>query len=755
MRRQIRRFLPFGIGVAALTLAACMVAPASVANSPIQAEKADILPRKIAGGANSIIPTPHWMKEKPGQIVLVDNGEARAVLLISETANPKERMAARYLEAWVEKISGVRIPIATSFKASDGKTAIVMGSLGAGSIPDEFLAHLDEADRKFLTRKSRTQQDYVMGCVDILGDSAVLLCGVGAQGTVYATMSLLHALSLDNQQVTLNRMHVRDYPDVEFRWMNALSPEGTPESRIDWAMEHKINVLRAPDSGSKEERLRLSRYARNRGVRLLSILYGDFSMKNRRTYPDGAVYSCIGEEAVNEAGYCMSNAELIAEKRRKLREFVDKWEPGCVYIHFLDIDYYNLTEKAWLRRCLDCRRRWPSDRIEAVDGKAGAQAALFDQLVDVVNGVKHADSGYDASRDCLIIFVSAPYTRWSEPDTMWEKELAYYKTVSRLMKPASNVHFTIRENGPGENHTRRIGKLARALDQIGHGHKVMAYYHCADRRTTLGNYPVVHRLRRNFTCASVMTKAFEGSGSLLLAGSGHPLIDAEYAWNNESSGFYLDPKTQAEFGKQFVSLLKDRFRSPEIQGPGGFVDRAMSHMYGPSSVPRMRPLYMPQEYADGVPPILPPQGETWFDYCQKSRSIYDSPQMNRKWAKLFAAYEMAGHRAALSVEQCLLAEDFNVAYRRYTEQLLDNVRLGAQLAELAATEANLSAQAAQSKRDEINTFESRWEASLDKFRKAKPAWFNRPEQNSRKSLAAEMDKSFHEKLDILRRGALH
>ena len=162
---------------------------------------------------------------------------------------------------------------------------------------------------------------------------------------------------------------------------------------------------------------------------------------------------------------------------------------------------------------------------------------------------------------------------------------------------------------------------------------MFTYFHCADRRTTLGSYPVMHWLWRNFTSAAVMTKSFEGSGSILMAGSGHPLIDAEYTWNLESSGYSLDPKTQAEFGRTFVELLNDTFRCDEIHAPGGFLDRAMDHIYGPGSAKLMRSLYLPQLYVEGLPAILPPQGRDWFDYCQRERSAYDSPKTNQKMGR--------------------------------------------------------------------------------------------------------------------------
>ena len=379
-----------------------------------------------------------------------------------------------------------------------------------------------------------------------------------------------------------------------------------------------------------------------------------------------------------------------------MREFVDAVEPGCLYVHFVDEDDYRDADEVWSNRCPQCRKRWPNDVIETPDGKAGAQAMIFDKMAEAIFSVKHPESGYDAARDCLVIFVSAPYTLWAEPDEIWQKEVIYHTTVSRLMKHVSNVHFCMRENRLCADGTKRTAALAEALRTHGNGHGVMMYYLGGDRRHNLSQYPVRHGQHRNFSCAPIMMKSFEGCRSTLITGSAHFLIKAEYAWNMESTGFYVDPKTQEEWGATFRAIIGDRLRPPEIYGEGGFVERALAHLYGQSSAKPMRSAYVPAVYEEGVPPILPPIGRGWFTYCQMVRAAHDRPDLCRKWAKLYAAYGTAADAAIPKVERCLGAPDFRPRNRWHTEQLLFDLRYGKALARLAQNEALWLAEAGDS-----------------------------------------------------------
>ena len=349
----------------------------------------------------------------------------------------------------MKKIADVQLPLVTELP-DYGQTAIVIGNVATKTFPDTMLSKLSRKDRGFLNRAKGTEQDYVIDCIELDGRPVVALCGSAPQGAQYATMSLLHTIIRRDGRVTIPKMHIRDYPDVEFRWINSHFDAPTlPRARLTMLWEHKINVIRGRLHGPAEERLRIARYARNRGVYLLKILYGDLGLKNRRSYPDGPIYKCIAEYKPSEDGYCVSNDNLIAEKQRKLREYVDANEPGCLFIHFLDIDFYNLSQKAWMNRCEDCRRRWPNDTLEAADGKAGAQAAVFDKMVRGDQQYQTLpESGYDAGPRLFYHIDQFHHTLAGPSQTRCgTRSWLYYTEVSRLMKPADNVHLNIRENG--------------------------------------------------------------------------------------------------------------------------------------------------------------------------------------------------------------------------------------------------------------------------------------------------------------------
>ena len=105
----------------------------------------------------------------------------------------------------------------------------------------------------------------------------------------------------------------------------------------------------------------------------------------------------------------------------------------------------------------------------------------------------------------------------------------------------------------------------------------------------------------------------------------------------------------------------------------------------------MRVAYVPRSYA-GVPlEILPPIGAGWFASCQGARAIHDSAASSRKWAGLFAAYRAAARASIPAVEACLAAPDFNPVYRRPSERMLLELRLGDAVARAGESEALLCA----------------------------------------------------------------
>lgn len=202
------------------------------------------VPEVVTGGLDNVIPTPHYIQAKPGELVLVQGRQARAVIVVAGNATRRERMAAQHLRGRVQLISGVELPIVQALEGPEETVAIVIGSLNRKTMPDEFLASLPADDRSFLHRAEGTDQDYVIDCTTVAGRPTAVLCGGAPQGALYATMMLIHALSKADERVVAPRVHIRDYPDVPFRWLSSCGGS-SPEARIDSSMEHKVNLLKA------------------------------------------------------------------------------------------------------------------------------------------------------------------------------------------------------------------------------------------------------------------------------------------------------------------------------------------------------------------------------------------------------------------------------------------------------------------------------------------------------------------------------
>ena len=179
----------------------------------------------------------------------------------------------------------------------------------------------------------------------------------------------------------------------------------------------------------------MNRLADERGIKLMiggyGIAAGDPDLLNRKSYPDGKEYLCL---TTSNFGNCRSNDELTRQIQDRFREYVRKSEPRALYIHHEDSDTYASAEWLWKHRCEQCRKRWPNDEMAAADGAAGAFAHGYNALCDAIFSVKNADSGYDAARDCLVILVSPTYTAELESDAIWDKQLAYWAQVGKLLK---------------------------------------------------------------------------------------------------------------------------------------------------------------------------------------------------------------------------------------------------------------------------------------------------------------------------------
>jgi hypothetical protein len=364
----------------------------------------------------------------------------------------------------------------------------------------------------------------------------------------------------------------------------------------------------------------LARSARRRHIRLAHAGYGGgygFAyqkhfiyeapyfgrfFENRRSYPDGAVYDCVGHPGYPDSwryGTCLSNQALADAKIAELAAFVRQCEPGLLYIHDIDTGTFDGAWQGWKRRCPECRARWPADQMTAPDGAAGAYAQWYRQVSTALNQVRSEDGTYLAGRDCQLVFVGPVYTDADDDTEVWRQQCEYFGLVSSLVDPFANLQFGIREqvlrDGPGPC---RVAQLADRLDQAGNGHGVFVVaFTGGDNYYSDTLVPPGAALQGNYrgarTCyVKSLGAVFEPAQALC----------AEYAWNPEAPGAVVPP-----VGRDAGLILLSQSRSGQLTPPGwlgtaGLLHRACALLYGEgaaASLARLGALGLGQ----GTPPL--------------------------------------------------------------------------------------------------------------------------------------------------------
>ncbi|MDD5599119.1 MAG: glycoside hydrolase family 20 zincin-like fold domain-containing protein [Victivallaceae bacterium] len=647
--------------------------------------------------AINIIPTPKQVVEKKGEFWLFQ-GNKQAVIVIGNKAAPKEKLAADYINKELKdnyNLPGLKIKVAAKLNSAEKQgNLILIGNAETNSLFEDY-RQLLKNDETFL-RKQKSGQAYIL---DFFANRenprnyVAVLSGKEDQGTLYAAVSFTQLIRKEGDEYFSQMAQIMDYPDFEYRWTSfplwsPAVPSQKNTTKIDAALRWKINVInqwgfQEGKLNPSQSKLALNRYAHERGIRLLSGYMASFGLKNRKSYPDGKVYKCIGEnEYFQTAGYCPSNEELIDLKCKELKKYVEKTEPGLLFLHFLDNDFYYLTEKDWGERCPECRKKWPNDSVEATDGKAGAESYIYNRFCETVFSVKKEN--YNAQKDCLIIFTGAPYCNWKETDSSWEKEKNYYVNISKTMKYVNNVFFMTRELGPREDNTKmRISDLAEALENKGKGHKVAVYHYCGSQRRLRRNWPVNHRISAYWLAGAIISQSYVGADFVFFAGGTHAALGSEYSWNRKpAGGYWVAPKTRAEWTKVYHPLVITSTAPPEIFGKGKFFDKAYRNVYGEKAGNYL---------AEGLRPVnslFPETSHEWLGFIDNAWSFRDSPELQKNWSKLFTQIADADRRAIEGIKSALNSKDLIPGKREELRDTLKGYRQGFYWADFARKEAD-------------------------------------------------------------------
>jgi len=603
----------------------------------------------LASAGIRILPSPqyaedlsHTIRLSPNQGVDVVVGPAQA------TADRKMQYAAEMIRSGLSRDGRVIASAAHSPNAvrihlwdysRDPKPPVPQNSLDEDTLSDAAHYH----------------QGYVLKSPDA---STVWIVGASPQGVIWGAASLLQLQGVDKQGVYVHAAYLRDYPHFEFRaasdWLLNIEINGWDldrgkgvddfarlvEARIDRALRFKINMAFMDGFGFgishrpayyRDVMLRLNRYARARGFTLCFGGYGaSYGMAyepvvmyekgtafkgqvfvNRRTYPDGPVYRCMGFPKARhgyepaELGSCRSNDHLNQLKADELREFVAAVEPGALYIHHEDFGGFQGTQNAWRQqRCEQCRRRWPNDALQARDGGAGGLGHGYSALIEAINSVKKPEAGYDAARDCQIILVSPVYLPDGPQSEDWAEAVELWRNIGLELPNAANVQTCFREVYPlrhgGERFTEQF---ASSMRDAGSPLRVFMFFAGGAERFHT-DYPL--------SGAPALNALFLGSRGIYNASGDFyqepmELINAEFSWNARAMGFRV-PRDYAEARQLVRSYMYEENQPTEIFGPGGLFDLACERLYGRHAAPLMAKYYRLSTMLPEAPPKSPSMG---------------------------------------------------------------------------------------------------------------------------------------------------
>ena len=353
--------------------------------------------------------------------------------------------------------------------------------------------------------------------------NVIEITGSGWRGLLCGWATLRQLLDPESGKAPVLRdTAITDWPDIRYRaasrWLVQLEGEGMAydwgegpaetfrryRGKIDFAMHHKINFaffegfsfelgkypgyaadLRALNDYAAERNVTLEYGIHGIGVggrrpEYHDVIHGGFVKGlgdlNRRSYPGGEPYKCMGageDHPTRFNGSCRSNAALNRLKQEQLMNFVSQVHPRALYIHHEDVGLTGLS-RDWLFRCEECRKRWPDDEPLSERGTIGAVVYGMNLLCEALKEVRDPASGYDAARDCSLIFVPPGYGGGEMSGEVWQKVLKMYEMISRLLVPGENIYLCCRElYAAPEGEKLCIDEIAQVVRR--HGHKLFLF----------------------------------------------------------------------------------------------------------------------------------------------------------------------------------------------------------------------------------------------------------------------------------------
>ncbi len=491
---------------------------------------------------------------------------------------------------------------------------------GSEHFPEEILKNTAE----LFEEKHAKKQGYYLS----FNGKIVTVAAYTEIGCVYGLMTLLQLFDGDYLP---KEFEVLDSPDFLYRANRWLSwcecgiwsydrGDGIEKykeriiKKLDLSLKYKVNTVIFDAFGWASERFpgyndmmrTLNREAKKRGIHLLAGgngmsygligqgkgVYQGVAHMNRKSYPDGEIYPCIGsydfgkpEDYVRgrEYGTCLSNDALLEEKLSELVPYLENTEMGALYIHNMDADY--ILPPLWKARCEQCRKKWPNDDLLAEDGAAGAFAYFIKNLYEGICRAK--TDKYDAKKDCIVYIISPGYMYMHADEENFDLAKNFWQNVSKLVPDYENLYIAFREH----YHDHNTGEMRFDKLRSGWGNSDIA---CFDFCGGDGFYS-----DKLFLPGGFFLKLMKGSSAMLIENGNAnqepmQIYNAEYLWNSENSAFYNIPDipdNYKDFEPFYIDYLKTVTRPVEIYGEGGMLEVIAEKLYGKEAAKDFKELY--------------------------------------------------------------------------------------------------------------------------------------------------------------------
>ena len=655
-----------------------------------------------------VIPDPQSMVVV-GAPVAIPEDPGSVVILLPEGPSLKVQLAADLVLQRLAELTGKTDLVSTTEDAGAAEGAALKIHLllwRAEGATQPMLANLDSEDLDVLRDPEETEQNYLIR----VADRDVVLVGSTDQGVLYAATTLIQLLDSRDGKVELAKVQIRDFPDIQYReaadWLQNV--EGNRwgydygdgrgnfirriKRKLDFCLKYKINAVRFDGFGwtmepKYAELMRsFNQYARQRGIHLFFGGYGSgyglgtyqsfFNTPNyrgkvfynRRSYPDGEIYSCIGMARENERfpprtlGTCRSNEELNRLKQEEFAAFVRTVEPGALYIHHEDLGYYSETQTEWELRDEGCRRRWPNDDLKAMDGGAGGLAHGYNTLLDAIYSVKNEETGYDASRDCIVVLISPVYQAFGVGKTPHHHDSveAARQDWNNVRELWVNIFKQLKYQGPRiQGGFREMFPLEGPADTW----PLLLNQRLREEGLNFGNYLFAvegadyYSSDSTFTAAPIGTASFAGATTFYnfsgtFAQEPLQLLNAEYAWKLKARNFFLEPTQQIETERRFREYQLNQVEPEEIFSEKGFLGHACRKLYGSEAGRSMYQYYRrSREQREFAPPDYYREGQgrwTLGKIYPMNTMFYNLANAQRSWEKELAGTDMGETLAAFA-----------------------------------------------------------------------------------------------------------